>query len=307
MAESAQDAGTQLIEEFFPEDPASNPVAAKSAPVAESKPAETPKPKHPGPLVRAAKELQFTDKEIEEYQTPKELREAIELVSMVRQQDRKEQQVMNEVQRDNQGRFVKQEPAAAVEPEFNPKDLGIDTTEWDEPTQKIMASALKPLVKQIKELESKLGEITEREIHRERETQLDELDQMFVKDDSIFGKGSRFEMTKGSAEVKRRKAMIGAMAELFQTEKGISKKECYERAKQDLFGSFQVKNEEKAEEVQEEVKPRFDLTQASSVMPTAKAHKPPPKGHATAVANLAQRLNQPSRNGDPSEFDELPD
>ena len=314
MANSTADAGTQLIEDFFPEDPASNPTPVKVAPKAEEKPVETPKAKFPGPLIRAAKALQFTDAEIEGYETAKDLKEAVEMVNLVRNQDRKEQQVLAEVTRDAQtGRFVKQEVAPVAESEFSLKDLGIDSSKWtaETDTETILSSALKPLVKQLKELkgelEEKINGLTEREQYRDREKRLDALDQLFVKDDSVFGKGSRFDLTQGSPEMKRRKAMIGAMAELFQTEKGITEKECYERAKQDLFGGFQAKHEEKTEEVQEEVKPRFDLTKASTIQPTAKAHKPPPKGHATAVANLADRLGQRSMNGDTSEFDELPD
>lgn len=315
MANNVEDAGTALIEDFFPEDPASNPAEPKSAPVSE-KSAE--KPKHPAYLVKAAKSLQFTDAEIAEY-SPAELKEAIQFVNMTRTQDRKEQQVMQEVQRDAQtGRFVKQESAPEPEPEFSLKELGVNPEEWSEDTVKFQTSVLKPIMKEIKELkalkadlEEKINGLAEREQTRERESELDKLDQLFVKDEAIFGKGSRFEMAKGSPEIRRRKAMIGAMSELFQTEKGISHKECYERAKEELFGGFQ-KHEEKAEEVQEEVKtparPRVDMTNGHTVQPTAKAHAPQPKGHKLAVQNLANRLKVPAiNNGEPSEFDELPD
>lgn len=312
MATAQADAGTELIEDFFPEDPSSNPEP-KAEPGPEAKPVE--KPKHPAYLVKAAKNLQFSDKEIEEY-SPSELKEAIQIVTMTRTQDRKEQQVLQEVQRDAQtGRFVKQEQAApAQEPEFSLKDLGVDLSDADDFTQKLFTKALKPLASKLADidklradLEAKIGEINDREQQRVVNGQMDELDRLFVTREDIYGKGNRFKMVKGSPEHIKRQAAIASMSNLFKQEEGLTPEECFERVSDALFGKAKVAEPE-SEPEKKVAKPRHDFSQASTVQPTAKAHAAQPKGHNLAVQNLANRMKVPAiTNGEPSEFDELPD
>lgn len=310
-AATTTDPGKQLLDDFFPEDAGAAPVEEKSepAPVVETKQVES-KPKHPAYLVRSAKNVGFDDGEIEGYTTT-ELKEAVNIVAMTRQQDTRERQVLESVNRGPDGKFVKKEEAP--EPEFNLKDAGVDLSDADEFTQGLFTKALKPILDKLKKLQSdyeeKIGAIEARDQQREVNAHFDKMDQLFATNEAVFGKGARSKLTKGSPELKRRVAVINSIPAVKQENPDWTVDECFEAVARDLFGSLVPKVEPKAEVVEEteEIKDPYNFRNGSTIKPTVRQTKPEPKGVKLATANLAAALKERANGVDSSEHDELPD
>lgn len=302
------DPGTQVLEDFFPEDAASGTVVETAEPVAEVKP-EPAKPKHPAYLVRSAKNVGFDDSEIESYTTA-ELKEAVNIVAMTRQQDVRERQVLEGVQRGPDGKFVKKE--AEPEPEFNLSEVGVDMSEFDEDTQGRLAKALTPLAKQLKQMktafETKMADLDAREKQREVNAHLDRLDQRFVENADLFGEGKRAKLDPDSDEFSRRIAVANEIGRIAQAHKGIEFDEAFDRAVKRL-GFTAPKPAPKVEPVEEPevVKDPYGYANGSTVKPTVRETKPPPKGTKAAIAHVAAALKERGAIVDTSEHDELPD
>lgn len=304
------DPGTQVLEDFFPEDAASGTVVETAEPVAEVKP-EPAKPKHPAYLVRSAKNVGFDDAEIESYTTA-ELNEAVKIVAMTRQQDVRERQVLEGVQRGPDGKFVKKEAEPEPVPEFRLEELGVKEEEWDDNAKEVMRSVAKPLLQQLKslkaELEEKLGAIDAREKQREVNAHLDRLDQRFVENADLFGEGKRTKLDPDSDEFSRRIAVANEIGRIAQANKGIEFDEAFDRAVKRL-GFTAPKPAPKVEPVEEPevVKDPYGYANGSTVKPTVRETKPPPKGTKAAIAHVAAALKERGAIVDTSEHDELPD
>jgi len=314
---TTDDPGTKLLDDFFPEDSASTPAETpkeESTPVAEPKQVES-KPKHPAYLVRSAKNVGFDDGEIEGYTTA-ELKEAVNIVAMTRQQDARERQVLESVNRGPDGKFVKKEETPAPEVPFSLKDAGVDLSDADEFTQGLFAKALKPILDKFKKLQSdyeeKIGAIEARDQQREVNAHFDKMDQLFATNEAVFGKGARSKLTKGSPELKRRVAVINAIPEIKTDNPEWTIDECFEAASNDLFGSLAPKVEPKAEVVEEveepiEKKDPHNFRNGSTIKPTTREGPPKQKGTKAAIEHVTALMKDRSAIVDTSEQDELPD
>lgn len=313
-SDTPADAGTELIEKFeFPEDPNSNPAEVKPEPVAEVKPVEPVvpvKPAHPSYLTRAAKAAGFSDAEIDEMPTA-DLKEAVNIVAMTRQTDQRQRENDASRQRDDSGRFVKQPDAPA--PEFDlGKELGVKTDDWNEETRAILTPVVKHLAGQIAELKDQLTKVNERDQNRERNAHFDKLDQLFVQNEDLFGKGQRTDLDRDSDELARRVAVIGEMTRMQAADNGLSLKEAFHKATKRLNYVSAPKPAAPAAPAPE---PARDVTvpdphgflNGSTIVPASRATKPEPKGVKLAEANLAARMRERAVAVDTTEHDELPD
>lgn len=299
------DAGTELIEKYEPvEGPDANaPVEpVEEVPVTETPAPPPPKPAHPSYLTRAAKQVGFDDDEIAGYTTA-ELKEAVNIVAMTRQQDVKLRDAELSRQRDESGRFVKEAP----EPDapFTLKDVGIDPADWNEETVGIMTKALAPMMAQIKELKSELGSVKAREQHRETNSALDQLDKLFSQNEAVFGVGSREDLDAESPEKVRRNAVIREMAAIPPNQRTTMKKD-FAKVSKAMFGTLAPPKP--VEPVEEETPDPKGFLNGHTIVPTARVTKAEPKGVRLAEQNLAARLKQRATVAvDTTEFDELPD
>lgn len=295
-----EDAGTKLLEQFdFPDDPANEPVEAPPAPEAKSTPEPEAKPAHPSWLTRAAKQVGIDDAEMASMPSS-DLEKAVTILAQSRAEDRRIQDAQTSRQRDEQGRFVKQEKPEEAPAEFSLKDLGLDSSKWtgEETTEQLLSSIAKPLMDQIKELKAKLSQIEERDTVRERNAQYDRLDNLFNEQSTVFGKGNRQKLKPGP-ELSRRKAVIGEMAAIQQADPGVSFEECFERATANLFGKPHAPEAP-------EVDPK-GYQNGSTIRPTVRQTKPQPKGDAAAMKAVEALMKERSMSAPTTEFDELPD
>lgn len=222
--ETPEDAGTKLIEQMnmaqdVPE------VEESAAPVVETPP-EPEKPKHAKWLVNQAKRSGIEAEELAEMSKD----EILEAIAVNNQRDREFR--AGERPRDDSGRFVKHEPAEPVTPPPEPelKDIGIDLSEFDDETAARLNKALRPLAKQVKELESRLAKADQRDAHREANAHADRLDQLFLENTDVFGKGTRHRMNKNSDEYSLRMMVISEMSRLNQADPSLSFDECFDKA-----------------------------------------------------------------------------
>lgn len=305
VAETPVDPGQALIEKYeFPDDPGEaglDPVVAPVADVVET-PAEPARPKHPLYLSREAKKLGLEDAEIAEMATA-ELKDAVQTLAQVRGVDRVADQAR---QRDETGRFVKQpEPEPVPEAEFSLKDLGLDLTKLPEnpTTEDILTAFGKPLMAEMRKLKAELTEFKERDVQRERTAQFDKLDQLFVKNEAVFGKGTRQALKPGSPEFLRRVAVINGMAAAKQQNPNASFDEQFEAVSSALFGGL-------VPEPVSEPADRLNYTNGHTIRPTSRATKPEPKGIKTAERAVEAIIKERGINlGGPenTEHDDLPD
>lgn len=312
----ATDPGTKVLNDFFPEDAASNPVEPQpeTAPVAEVK-QEVAKPKHPKYLLTAAKSAGMDESDIAECESKAELERAIGIINSTRHQDIRERQVLESVNRGPDGKFVKKEEAPAAEVPFSLKDAGVDLSDTDEFTQGLFAKALKPILEKFKKLQSdyeeKIGAIEARDQQREVNAHFDKMDQLFATNEAVFGKGQRSKLTKGSPELKRRVAVINAIPAIKTDNPDWTIDECFEAASNDLFGSLVPKVESKPvvpePEPEPEVKDPYNFRNGSTIKPTTREGPPKAKGTKAAIEAITPLLAARASNVDTTEHDELPE
>ena len=297
------DAGTQLIEQFdmaqdVPEEQTDiltkrseeAPVETVSEPVVE-------KPKHSKWITNQAKRVGIEADELAEMSRE----EVLEAISLSTEREREFRAA--ERPRDDSGRFTKPEPPAPEpEKEFDLKDYGIDLGEdANEFTRDAFKKALSPFAKKIKELESQLSETKQREAHREANAHADRLDQLFLENTDVFGKGTRHRMDKKSDAYSLRMMVIGEMQRISQSEPGISFDDAFDRASSVIKKFAAPKAETPAPEPEpkpaatngvhrEEVINRFK--NGTTAAPANRSTAKPPKGVKAAEASVAALLTQ---------------
>lgn len=310
-----EEPGKALLEKFeFPEDPHSNPpepVAEEPKAEVKAEPVAPAAPKHPSWLTRAAKLAGVSDDDMAEMSSG-ELEKAIPLFAASKKQDQNEREFISQTrQRDESGRFTKQEDQPqAVQPTkeeaFNLKELGIDASKWsaDATTEQILTDVLKPLVAKIRELETGVKQVAERDQIRERNAHFDRLDQKFAANEALFGKGQRSELGRDSDELARRVAVINEITRINQSNPNMPFNEAFDRATKRLNYVSQPKAEVKPEPIDDDP---HGFRNGATIQPTNRATKPPPKGDQSAKAKVAEILKQRASSEPTTELDDLPD
>lgn len=297
------DAGTELIEQFdmaqdVPEDRVDNLTTLT---LEAEKPVETPvveKLKHSKWLTNQAKKAGIESDELNEMSRE----EALEAISLMVERDR---EIRAERPRDDSGRFTKPEQVAPQpEKEFDLNDYGIDLGEdANDFTRDAFKKALAPFAKKIKDLESQVSETKQREAHREANAHADRLDQLFLENTDVFGKGTRHRMDKKSDAYSLRMMVIGEMSRLSQQDPNISFDEAFDRASSVIkkFAAPKVEKTEVTPEPVVETKPAATngvhreevinrFKNGTTAAPANRSTAKPPKGVKAAEASVAAVL-----------------
>jgi hypothetical protein len=240
-----------------------------------------------------------------------ELEKAIPLFAASKKQDQNDRDQLRERQRDESGRFTKQEDQPhAVQPTkeeaFNLKELGIDASKWsaDATTEQILTDVLKPLVAKIRELETGVKQVAERDQIRERNAHFDRLDQKVAANEALFGKGQRSELGRDSDELARRVAVINEISRINSINPNLPFNEAFDRATKRLNYVSQPKAEVKPEPIDDDP---HGFRNGATIQPTNRVTKPPPKGDQSAKAKVAEILKQRASSEPTTELDDLPD
>lgn len=278
------DAGAAVIEKYELADENDGlPVAAHAAAV--ETPAEVPaelvpeKPKHPAWVLRKAKQSGLQEDEINSMSTD-DLKDSLLVLA-------EEKRVIQDRPRNDSGQFVKPEPVP--EAPFSMKDLGIEPNEFmDESTTNILTKVLAPLHAEIKKLKAEVGEVRQRETHRDANAAFDRMDQLFTENESVYGKGTRHKLGKNTPEKDRRDAVIKLMLSI-PPEQRQTIEDDFERISNSLFGTLSKttgspastpKPAEPIVDHETEIVNRF--RNGSTIQPTSRQTAPPPKGDQSA-------------------------
>lgn len=312
------DAGDALLQKYELADENDPVETFAKTPVVETPPAKVAEPpnnqndnsvpepaiKHPNWVVKQAQKLGVTQQEIDSTPTD-ELKD--QLLFAANQRERIEHDNPGRP-RDENGRFVSAPPepsAPAPEPEFSLSSLGIDPA-WlnnpETPTEALLTGVLKPVVKQnndlakkIEKLQGEIAALYQAEQHRVMNKQFDELDTMFVSQDTIFGKGNRKKMDQNSDEFSRRMAVINEMGRIKQADQKGDSADHFALACKRLFytapSSEAVSPAATPKPVAPATKPTSDplgFAEGKLQRPSSLQSPPPKKGDAAALDHIRE-------------------